>query len=827
MGLKDDLIRQLQEKREKESEQRAEQYKRERQIAAMEQEEKERAKQSIESQFDQLRKNVEGGRVPQDWKDWYDKFIEKIKADVLGGKENFRVAEDVSEEYFYEKKNLCKGKLSETDLMNKYLTQRLVKDGFKRATFRLVDEIEYYATQEDYDRLDRDQKYNEAEAESRYQNALAEWDRNLNNDLYTRLPDRSSYRVKQAQLKCTGEIHHYRVVAEGGLYRQNDVTDKERGKSTPFFILKMVSVWLGAIVGLVLSIIYLTKIDEFFVRLGVKISPILFFIAGGVLGALLLFLIALLLTWIAVRFLALFNDRFSARRRISSAIGLLCVLGILTGAVIGGSYAIQTYFPFENVTQGGVVYKKGSDYYGIVGIEEGVTEITIPAEMRFNKVRLDELRYHLAENETVKTVTLTGNFTEIPPYSFRVCPYVEKIILPDSVTTIHEEAFCGCAKLAEIVLPDAVTEIETGAFRFCSSLKTIHWPKDLQIVRDNAFYGCSSLTQLDFSDSLQEVGENAFQDCSSVQSLKIGTQFAAYKETSFQGLTSLRDIYWNNETLQLRDPLIPHEKGYDMQYHLEIGKDVENFLEGLSGDSYGIFDTVSRENLKTLTFEEGGKLKLIGNGAFRYTGLQELVLPDGVEKIGSTAFGASSLQRVVLPDSVLEIGNRAFVNCENLQEVHLSQSLQKIGAEAFKSSGMTKVVIPDSVTSIGERAFAYCDLEEVTIGKSVVEIGRRAFYASDTIFTIYYNATSCPDFAEDLQIFNPSWSYGRQQIYVEVGANVVHLPAYLLAGNDNVWSVTFAPESCCESIGAYAFSEVKQPQLPASVVTIGEGAFAA
>ena len=55
--------------------------------------------------------------------------------------------------------------------------------------------------------------------------------------------------------------------------------------------------------------------------------------------------------------------------------------------------------------------------------------------------------------------------------------------------------------------------------------------------------------------------------------------------------------------------------------------------------------------------------------AFANTGLESVVLPDGVTKIGDDAFGNNQLTSVESPDRVTCIGNKVFDRNPNLQSI--------------------------------------------------------------------------------------------------------------------------------------------------------------
>lgn len=129
--------------------------------------------------------------------------------------------------------------------------------------------------------------------------------------------------------------------------------------------------------------------------------------------------------------------------------------------------------------------------------------------------------------------------------------------------------------------------------------------------------------------------------------------------------------------------------------------------------------------------DETGCPKILGSqtkyeGAFEYSGLQEITVPNSVKYIGENSFaGCGQLRRVVLPDKLKEIKENTFRWCKSLQEVVFPQELDAVRISAFEGcDDLQTVDLPEGVISIEEGAFAGCkSLESIYIPDSVTEIG--------------------------------------------------------------------------------------------------------
>lgn len=121
-----------------------------------------------------------------------------------------------------------------------------------------------------------------------------------------------------------------------------------------------------------------------------------------------------------------------------------------------------------------------------------------------------------------------------------------------------------------------------------------------------------------------------------------------------------------------------------------------------------------------------------------------------VRIIGEGAFCHTRVEEVHLPRTVTEIGNAAFSLCGSLTSITLPEGLMHIGDYAFGASGLCTVSIPASVTTMGVNPFFGCSaLEEISVAE-----GNPAFYA---FFGVLYTADgklliSCPDGRTELEV---------------------------------------------------------------------------
>ena len=145
----------------------------------------------------------------------------------------------------------------------------------------------------------------------------------------------------------------------------------------------------------------------------------------------------------------------------------------------------------------------------------------------------------------------------------------------------------------------------------------------------------------------------------------------------------------------------------------------------------------SKTTLKSITIEPIPGLNLPAGMFQKCTGLETVVLGEGIETIPKNfCQNCSSLTRIEFPNTITSIGDTAFQGCTSLRELQLPAGLTYIGQYAFGGSSttaaqyvpITTLVIPDSVISIDKFAFQACkELVSVTLGANLESVGGGAF----------------------------------------------------------------------------------------------------
>ena len=234
-------------------------------------------------------------------------------------------------------------------------------------------------------------------------------------------------------------------------------------------------------------------------------------------------------------------------------------------------------------------------------------------------------------------------------------------------------------------------------------------------VADLAFENNKIITSITYPDTLLSIGSATLKGCINLESLTLEEAGAV------KGYNVLTTLFSGIEC--------------DGTYIADFGElkaSIPNVFKNLTYGSENEEVNMLCVNVRTLEkVEITGNIKIIPFWAFENcTGLKEIILPNGLEKIGESAFyNCDSLVKVEIPDTVTVIGNNAFSDCENLETVVLSKNLKEIGSSAFDSSMNLKYfTLPNGLEKIGRAAFNNVyQPEYIYIPESVKVIGGWGF----------------------------------------------------------------------------------------------------
>ena len=376
--------------------------------------------------------------------------------------------------------------------------------------------------------------------------------------------------------------------------------------------------------------------------------------------------------------------------------------GILYGMNDKGEYSILYYSPERNAGNNGTVV-----------IPSTVTEVKSKAFL--NNSCITSVIFEDHEDDAALILGDSLFAVEDTYYAESILSYVK---LPKGLTAIPAGMFAE-TQITEISIPNTVTLIGKQAFYCCRNLEKVTFEDGgtaALVIEDGtmtssggsmggtynyygAFSGCSALKEIAFPARTTAIGNYTF----------MYSRMSSYSgsPTTYEGLMSLEKV---------SIPSTVRKIGQNAFYMLESLETV-TFTEGMT------FGDETEENPASL---------IIGQGAFSYSAVKEMRLPDITAELGYQAFYHSGIQTISIPENVGVIGTYCFAYCEELQKVEIEAGckVEVIGNNTFYRTGNLKSINLEACTSlkeIGILAFSTSGVESITFPASIEIIDASAF----------------------------------------------------------------------------------------------------
>ncbi len=436
-----------------------------------------------------------------------------------------------------------------------------------------------------------------------------------------------------------------------------------------------------------------------------------------------------------------------------------------------------TVSPYKSVS--GINYAIGKDgNYKVAGMQDdNITSVEIPSEVNGTKVTAIGANA-FSDCDSLQSVTLCDNITEIENAAFRNCDVLNEIVFGNGIKVIGSNAFEYCKNLTSIELPAGLTDIYAFAFRACSKLTEVTFPDTLKVIGFNSFANCVKLGKIEIPKSVTSVETGAFQFCDSLVEITVDQSNEVYSAVG----NCLIEKATRTLIFGCKESVLPNSG------ILHIGANA--FMGNYAHPVINI----------------GEEVKTIGENAFaNCSNITTIKIQGSQTKISQSAFiNCSDLTSLEIYGSGVEIARNAFFGCSQLSELSIS-GVATIGASAFGNcSALTELTIPDSVESIAENAFGSCHkLTSAFIGENVSELG----------MGIFQNCTKL----ESLEV-----SEKNTQFYSQNGCIIQRSSLVLVSGSNNA----VVPEGI-RYIAGYAFKGMRVTEivLPDTVVEIYGCAF--
>ena len=267
-----------------------------------------------------------------------------------------------------------------------------------------------------------------------------------------------------------------------------------------------------------------------------------------------------------------------------------------------------------------------------------------------------------------------------------------------NVVSIARYGFQDNTKITGLTIPEGVVSLNFYCLRRMSNMKYVHFPSTLQYVAEGFCKDNVSLDSLVFRcTNLKKIYNITCQGCTSVKYIHLPDSIEFLGNSAFSGLTALERV---ENTGNLK--------------HLDgaVFKDTPN-LQGI---------------------ELPAHMDSIGSMCFHTSGIQELIIPEGVRTVAQQlCVNATRLKHVKMPSHVNWFGPSAFQGCTSLETVEMPETVSnpKMSTGLFNGcANLTTINLPRNISIIPYAMFYGCaklQLKDSDIPATVVEYGAQCF----------------------------------------------------------------------------------------------------
>ena len=458
-----------------------------------------------------------------------------------------------------------------------------------------------------------------------------------------------------------------------------------------------------------------------------------------------------------------------------------------------------------------------------------------------------------ASKKFIKQLFIGKDITAIGKFNFFRCNRLETVTFEEGskLERIGWGAF-GYSSLPAITIPDSVTRLDGYAFYYCSKLSSVEIRENSKLTSmgEYVFRADMELRSLYIPDSVTSIGSNIFQDAKEGVTLFVAEnsyaktyaeKYGIAYETRKAKLTVVasgtcgENAAWTLDSEGVLNitgdgPMADNNtnqapwEAYKYQIkQIVIGKDITYI---------GKFNFFRCSRLETVTFEEGSKLERIGWGAFGY----------------------SSLPAITIPDSVTQIDGYAFYYCSKLSNVEISENskLTRMGEYVFKAdTSLTSLYIPDCTVQIGaglfqdaianvtlyvaENSYAQSYAKKYGIAyetrKAKLTVVASGTCGENAAWTLdsegVLNITGDGPMADNNTNQAPWEAYKYQIKQIVIGKGITYIGKFNFFWCNKLETVTFEEGSQLERIGwgAFGYSSLPQIAIPDSVTRLEGYAF--
>lgn len=266
-----------------------------------------------------------------------------------------------------------------------------------------------------------------------------------------------------------------------------------------------------------------------------------------------------------------------------------------------------------------------------------------------------------------------------------------------------------------IILPDEIKEIAANCFAQ-SNIRQIVLNEGIEVIGDFAFYK-SSIEKINFPTTLKVIGEHAFEDCTFLLE-------ADLSKTILRTISA--SAFWGCGIMDLKFP---------------------ECLEKIEAQAF-----LGTTRLKRIVLPYA--TTIIGNEAFRESGIESVQLSNNILSIGDRAFYTCEQLKQVTSEGIMgnnegvvEIG--CFENCSQLEQITLPQNIVELAGWTFiECHKLISLVVPPRIRTIGYHGLNGSAIKYITFQGKIPPQMNNSMPFYEKIKTIFVPQTALQDYKD-------------------------------------------------------------------------------
>ena len=408
------------------------------------------------------------------------------------------------------------------------------------------------------------------------------------------------------------------------------------------------------------------------------------------------------------------------------------------------------------------------------------------------------------ENDEITDFAIADGCAVLLSGITKPCPFVRKMVVPNSVTFIGFSAFKGFSSLEEITVPYVdyngfgiffgdeeyegsyavsqyfyrgydkhlttyyvptslktvnVTngEMNIGAFSGFDKLIEINLNKEINEIPDYFLYNCSSLKGFSFNGDLTRIGNYAFFNCTYLFDEFIFTESVTEIGTqSFKNCKSLKSVVVEPNVVA-----IGNEAFYNCSALFQI-INKSSFVFSIGASNYGyiayyakyITNDISKSKISTdenglITYTDSESKWLLG-----YKGTSsDVVIPNDVTNIHFSSLSGTSIKTVTIGEGVKTIAFSAapstletvYWNAPDCEGYEKNTSMDQYQSWLYQCTNLKKVVIGEKVKILRSGVFGVksnVSINTIVLPNGITDINAGVFYGWNNLNAVFYEGTS-------------------------------------------------------------------------------------